>query len=553
MGPGEEHDGARAAARRWVAAAARRRPRAAGRPRGRRWLAAWLAVLGALALLIAGPLASRRPVVDADDWPPLVATVRVDPAAASVPLAPSFVGLSMEYFGFGHDAGVRPGATPDPLLARLVRGLESEGAPPLLRIGGRSSDASWWNPAHRRPPAGVNYVITPRWLARLRTLVDATGARVVLGLNLAIRRPAAAAAWARAAARALPPGALAGFEIGNEPDLYGHVAWYGVGVPHGAGARAAHAGRGAIVRRYARVADYGPRGFAREFLRYANAVRRALPGARFTGPGYSTPRWMPGLPAFLRTARRTLVAATFHRYPLRACFSPPVAPTIPHLLEAAASDGLAASVAPYVAQARARRLPFWISELNSVACGGRRGVSDTFASALWGMDTLLALAHAGVARAEVHTRPGSPYAPFALAERGGRWTARVAPLYAALHLFAQLAPPGTRVAPLHVTSRFRVVAWRLVDRRGRERVVLIDEDPAARGVVRILLGTRRTATLIRLDAPSLGARGGVRLAGRSYGADARLHGRRLVARARSDGDGYGVVLRRPGIAVLSVG
>jgi len=506
-----------------------------------------------VAAVLAGGLAGRgsRDTVDADDWPAVVGVVRADQAAPGVPIARSFLGLSFEYYGFAHDAGARAGASRDPLLARLLAGLGSGGGPPVLRIGGRSSDESWWSPARRAAPAGVNFVITPRWLARLRQLVSATPARVLLGLNLAIRRPGAAAAWARAAVRALPPGALAGFEIGNEPDLYGHVAWYRAG-----GSRRA-AGRSrtpaAATAHFARAPQYGPRSFTHEFLRYVAAVRRAVPSARFTGPGYSTPRWMPGLSAFLRTARRRLVAATFHRYPLRACFSPPVAPTIPHLLDPAAASGLAASVAPYVAQARAHGLPFWISELNSVACGGRRGVSNTFASALWGMDTLLALAHAGVARVLLHDHPGASYAPFVLRERGGRWVARVAPLYATLALFARLTPAGTRVAPLSVDTRFQLVAWRLLEPGGRQHVVLIDEDPGARGIVRVALGAHSPATLVRLDAPGLGATGGVRLAGQAYGADARLHGARQVARVPAEGGVYGVPVQRPGIAVLSVG
>ena len=516
----------------------------------RRWCVRALALLLATAIALAGVQASRGSrEVDADDWPPVVAIVRADAGAPGVPIPRSFLGLSMEYQGFAHDAGARAGASADPLLAPLLGGLASGGGPPLLRIGGRSSDASWWDPVQRAAPGGVSFAITPRWLERLRAVVRASGAHVLLGLNLATRRPANAAAWARAAARGLPAGALTAFEIGNEPDLYGHVAWYAVPLARGVPA----SGRYARGRRYARDARYGPRSFTHEFLRYAAAVRRAVAGARFTGPGYSTPRWMPGLPAFLRAARPALAAVTYHRYPLRACFSPPLAPTIRHLLAPTASRGLAASVAPYAAQARAHGLPFWITELNSVACGGRRGVSDTFAAALWGADTLLALAHAGVARVEIHDHLGSPYDPFALHERHGRWLAHVAPLYAALRLVAQLASAGTRVAPLPVAGRARVVAWQLAGPAGRRRVVLIDEDPAARGVVRVVLGTRRAATLVRLDAPSLGARAGVRLAGQAFGADARLHGSPRVERVPAVGGVYAVPMRRPGIAVLSVG
>lgn len=518
-------------------------------PRRRRLRA--LALLLATALALAGmqPTSGSRSVVDAANWPPVVAIVRADAGAPGVPIPRSFLGLSMEYQTFAHDAGARAGASPDPLLAPLVGGLASGGGPPLLRIGGRSSDASWWDPVHRPAPAGVGFAITPRWLERLSAVVRASGAQALLGLNLAIRDPAAGAAWARAAAGALPAGSIAGFEIGNEPDLYGHVAWYGVpptrGVPlHGRFARG---------RRYARDARYGPARFMREFLGYAAAVQGAVAGARFTGPGYSTPRWMPGLPAFLRAAGPALAAVTYHRYPLRACFSPPVAPTIRNLLAPAASRGLAASVAPYVAQARAHGLPFWLTELNSVACGGRRGVSDTFASALWATDTLLALAHAGVARVEIHDHLGSPYDPFALRQRHGRWVAHVAPLYAALRLVAQLAPAGAKVAPLPVHGSARLAAWQVSGPGGRRRVVLIDEDPSARGVVRVVLGTRAPATLVRLDAPALGARSGVRLAGQAFGPDGRLHGRPRVEGVPAAGGIYAVPVRRAGIAVLSVG
>jgi hypothetical protein len=226
-------------------------------------------------------------------------------------------------------------------------------------------------------------------------------------------------------------------------------------------------------------------------------------------------------------------------------------------LSGTASHRLAQGVAPFVAEARAHGLPFLVTEFNSIACKGRRGVSDTFASALWGLDTLFELARVGVSGVDVHTRPDAAYAPFRLVRAHGRPIAHVAPLYDALRLFGQLTPAGTRVAPVRVASRFRVRAWSLTDEHGwrrRLRVVLIDEDPRARGEVRLQLAARGPADLLRLDAPSLTAKTAPTLAGQTYGLDARLHGRRRVERVGPDAGagGYTVAFRRPGVAVITI-
>lgn len=508
--------------------------------RRRRWLAlsiacalivtAWTAPLGPASL--ASRSAAAVP-------PPPIATATIGATPAGVRVPRSFLGLSMEYFGFGHDGAAGP------LLARLVEGLASGGGPPTLRIGGRTSDASWWNPGHLRRPPGIAFDITPRWLAQLSALVRASRVHVLLGLNLAAGRPELAAAWAGAAARGLPAGSLTGFEIGNEPDLYGHIAWYRATSP---GTVLASPAAG---KRFARGPHYGLPSYTADFLRYAAAVRSAVPGAGFTGPGFSTQRWMPQLRRFLDASGRLLVAATYHRYPLRTCHRPPQAATISHLLDASSSRGLAQALAPYVAQAHDRGLPFWVDEINSVACGGRRGVSDTFASALWGLDTLFELVHAGVDRVDLHTRPDTSYSAFKLVHANGRWVAHVAPLYDALSLFAQLTPAHTRLARVRVSTRFNVTAWALAGPGRALRIVVIDKDARAHGVMRLRVPALGSAQLVRLDAPALGARTAL-LAGQSYAGDGLLHGSRRVESLRPDAQGYLLPLPRPGVAVVTL-
>ena len=95
-----------------------------------------------------------------------------------------------------------------------------------------------------------------------------------------------------------------------------------------------------------------------------------------------------------------LEVVTYHRYPLLACFSQPSDPrypTIPNLLTLDASARDCSPESRRRSPSRTATAPkFRVEELNSVACMGQAGVSDTFASALWMLDTLFSMARAGV-------------------------------------------------------------------------------------------------------------------------------------------------------------
>lgn len=480
-----------------------------------------------------------------------IATVQVPSAASGPRVARSFIGLSIEYWAVGQDMGL--GTAPDPLLARLVSGLGSGGGPPTLRIGGRSTDESWWNPSDRPQPQGITYDITPAWLTAMRKLMLATRAQTLLGLNLELGRPSAAAAWARAAARVVPARQFRGFEIGNEPDLFPIFAYYGTR----ASAASVKAGAPALVRHYSRGSGYGLTQFTSEFRRSALAVRHVVPKARLIGPGLSTLRWMGQLPQFLNATTGLLSAVTLHRYAVQSCHSGGRRPTIGTLLTSRATDQLAQRIVPYVAEARAQGLPFAVTEFNSIACKGRPGVSNSFGAALWGLDTLFAMANAGVSNVDLHTRPDASYSAYHLTRHGRQWTAHVAPIYYALRLFGQETPADTRVSPVPVAGHVRLRAWALRSGHGRGqrlRVVVIDEDPHAHGNVRLQLPGRGAAQAIRLDAPSLHSSGRTTLAGQSYGPDARLHGARRVTRiVPAAGSGtYTVSFTRPGVVVLTL-
>ncbi len=457
-----------------------------------------VAAVSAVALAI-GLLALRSGVSGGE--PPAGATaITIVSRSTGRQIPTGFLGLSLEYPAVEAYAGADPAAI-NPVFAQLIRNL-TPGQRPVLRIGGDSADSTWWPvPGIARPP-GVSYSLTPARLQVIRAMEQALGARVILGLNLEADSPLLAAAEQRALSSTSAPDSLMAFELGNEPELYGLFAWYRT--PGG------HAVRG-------RPRTYGFSAFLDDFAQFPPA----LPGVVLAGPTSGGAGFLPHLGEFLAAAPQVRLVAV-HRYPLQLCFvaaRSPRSPTIAHLLAPQASTGLADGFARAVAVAHARGLPLRIDELNTVSCGADPAVSQTFASSLWALDTLFAMARVGVAGVNIHTFPGAGYALFTFTKVNGRWTASVAPEYYGLLMFAQAAPARSRL--LSVSGRpgtqLRIWATRAPDRR--VRIVLINEAPSrGRTVTLRVPGTAGPGTLERLLAPSVSARDGVELGGRSFGA-----------------------------------
>ena len=252
---------------------------------------------------------------------------------------------------------------------------------------------------------------------------------------------------------------------------------------------------------------------------------------------------------------------SLHSYPLRGCrvrAGRPASATIGHLLSAASTGGLADSVARDVAIAHAHDLPVRIDELNSVSCGGTPGVSDTFASALWALQTLFEMARVGVDGVNIHTFANAIYRPFAISHTGGRWRAKVAPEYYGLLMFAQAAPANSSLLALTLTNAGgQVHAWATRARDGKVRAVLINDARSGARVVAVRLpGVSGRGRLERLQAPSLDATSGVTLGGRSFGATTgtgRLTGRVRGGTAKKAVGRYLVRVPPASAVMLTVG
>ena len=452
------------------------------------------------------------------------------------PIPSGFLGLSLEYPAIEAYAGTDPKA-PDPVFLQLIRNL-TPGQAPELRIGGDTTDWTWWPIPGVAKPLGVRYSLGKTWLAVTAALVQTLGAHLILGVNLELDSSRDAAAEAQAFVNGIGRSSIEGLELGNEPELYGSFSYYRL--PNGTHVNG-------------RPTGYDFSDYLRDFSR----IGGALPNVPLVGPATGGTHWIPKLGQFLAAEPRVQVAS-LHKYPLQTCYirpAQPQYPTIAHFLSPVASTGLADSIAPYVGVAHKRHLPLRIDEMNSVSCGSAPTLGDGFVSALWALDAVFQMARVGVDGVNIHSYPKAPYELFTFVRRDRKWTADVAPEYYGLLMFAQAAPPGAQL--LRTSGALGdVQAWATRATDGTIRVVLINDYTAQSRTVAVhIAGTQGAATLERLRAPGLTARTGVTLGGQGLGTATRtglLSGRSGVVSVKPSGGGYVVRLPPASAALLTL-
>jgi hypothetical protein len=444
----------------------------------------------------------------------------------------SFVGLSTEYWDV-------------PLLERRLAAFErvlsllhvpGDGRL-VFRIGGDSADHSFWGLQARSVPSWV-FRLTSAWLRQTSILLRRADLGLILDLNLVTGSPSLAARWAAAAQRRLPHGSIVGYEIGNEPDIYSRRYWLATVSRTGVAARA--------LPSTLTAASY-----TQDFRSYAAALAQVAPRVPLIGPAVANPvRDMGWIRNLIAAAGPALGAVSAHRYPFSACVSrrSPSYPTIARLLDNRASAGLADSLRKAVAVAHSDGLPFRLTELNSVTCGGRPGVSDSFASALWAPDALFELLRAGVDGVNVHVRENAINAAFTLTRHG--LLAR--PLLYGLILFVRALGTDGQLVDLHVHVHERALGlkvWAVRAASGSLHVLLIDKGDRPISI-ELRLPTIGAATVDRLQAPSVRSLSGITLDGRRLGTDGRWRGPAADERIWPDGGGYALTLPRMSAALV---
>lgn len=431
------------------------------------------------------------------------ATLTIASKLSTAPVPSSFFGISTEYWTlpkFERDT---------PAFERVLSLLHVAGDGPLmLRIGGDSADHSFWSPRGRKMPDWA-FALTPAYLARLRALVQRDRVKLIVDLNLLTDTPFTAAAWARAAETSLPHRSIADFEIGNEPDLYERRYW------------ADMTARSPLVTRPWPL-DLTPATYVADFAEYARVLGESSPDIPLVGPAVGHPRLgLPFIAALIGAARPELGMVTGHLYPYSKCVRNPKSssyPTVARVLSRHATSAFATDVSSAVTLAHQAGLKFRLTEFNSVTCGGKAGVSDTFSTALWAPDALFTAMRAGVDGANLHVRDDTINSPFTIDRRG----LHPRPLLYGLEMFTRTLGPEAQLVRLHLAAArsLNLSTW-AVQVRGRILHVLLIDKGSRTVQVDLRLPTTATGTVQRLIAPSPYSRSGVTLDGQrlNYAGD----------------------------------
>ncbi|MGA7922014.1 MAG: hypothetical protein WCA38_20310 [Candidatus Acidiferrales bacterium] len=321
------------------------------------------------------------------------------PSEATGPHMPvDFVGLSYEVqqladptFFSAQNSG----------LIRQFKALSSSG---VLRLGGNTSEFSYWKPAPDSPepehpqvreaegePKAHYYAVTVEAVKNLTQFLQATGWNCVYGIGMGTNTTARTAEEAVFVAEKLGD-RLQYLQIGNEADLFS--------------------------RHLRDPKTWSAKTYLEEWLTLARAVAARMPAAKFGMPDISsrTVSWLTEIadqwPSIQAAPHVTTL--THHYYFNGPATNPEV--NIPNLLKPETMQKVQNTA--NIARAAASKMGVRVrmTEGNTCFRGGKPGVSDVFAAALWSADYSLLLAsndysgvnlHGGTGRSVANSVGGS--------------------------------------------------------------------------------------------------------------------------------------------------
>lgn len=405
----------------------------------------------------------------------IVATIHPDQPGRAIPK--SFAGFSREWRKFPFPES---GAASEvhPAYLRLIEQLCAFNDEALsIRIGGASAEQAREMPRE-----------SERW-AQMAQVFKATRTPFIINIGLSRGDVEMAKDYVRTLRAALPAGAIATFELGNEPD-----GWPGRHKP----------------------ADHTFEQYLEEFHTIGSQLVPQLTA------GLAGPAWAHGAPpgiltAFIAREKPLLNLLTVHAYR----FNPASTPPVEKLLEESATAGMAQNLAPGIEAAHAAGLKLRLGECGSAWGGGIPGFSDSFGATLFTLDFLFELANAGLDGVNLHNVGMNAYSVIKedVDKASGRTLSITAgaPFYGML-VFAEAVANEAQFVPVELsadTGKSRVKLWATLDRKGVLRVVVINKD--RENVADMTLHVAGSqAALTRLEAPSLNVTKGIIYAGQTY-------------------------------------
>jgi len=279
-------------------------------------------------------------------------------------------------------------------LIRQFKALSSTG---VLRLGGNTSEFAYWKPNPDSPepehpqvrevagePKAHYYPVTVEAVRNLAEFLQATGWTCVYGIGMGTNTPARAAEEAAFVAEALG-NRLQYFQIGNEADLFN--------------------------RHLRDPKTWSANMYLEEWLVLARAMAARVPTAQFGMPDVAgNVSWLTEIadqwPSIQTPLRVTTL--THHYYFGGPATNPEV--NIPNLLKPATMQKVQNTASIATAAARKIGARVRMTEGNTCYRGGKPGVSDVFAAALWAADYSLLLASNDYSGVNLHGGTGKSVA-----------------------------------------------------------------------------------------------------------------------------------------------
>jgi hypothetical protein len=256
-----------------------------------------------------------------------------------------------------------------------------------------------------------------------------------------------------------------------------------------------------------------------EYRRFKSAIRATLPHVPFAGPDIAGGKvdWMQ---SFARDEGGDIVLLTAHHY--IANQADPASTLELMLQEEKKYEGV---LAKFRSIADTAHLPYRLCETASYSGGGKSGVSNTFAAALWVLDYLFALTSYGCSGVNLETGVNhlgwvSHYTPIS-DDLMGHYGA--APEYYGLFAFVQAAK-GEQIAVACDTGGVNLTAYATRQNTGAMTLAVINKDLRQDAMVEVIGAAPQQARVMRLSGPSLSARGGVTLGGAPVSSDGTWKG-----------------------------
>jgi len=279
-------------------------------------------------------------------------------------------------------------------LIREFKALSSTG---VLRLGGNTSEFAYWKPTPDSPepehpqvrevvgePKAQYYAVTVEAVRNLAEFLRATGWSCVYGIGMGTNTPARAAEEAAFVATTLGD-RLQYFQIGNEADLFSH--------------------------HLRDPKTWSAKAYLEEWLTLARAIAVRVPVAKFGMPDVaSNASWLTEIADQWASIQGPphVTTLTHHYYFGGPATNPEV--NIPNLLKPATMEKVqhTANIASAAASKMGARVR--MTEGNTCYRGGKPGVSDVFAAALWSADYSLLLASNDYSGINLHGGTGKSVA-----------------------------------------------------------------------------------------------------------------------------------------------